>query len=75
MKHLTTTFLTVILATLSFYAQLQGNTPVKAVDSVDLNKYAGKWYEIARYIPTNFKRNVWAIRRLHMCSRAGKSSR
>ena len=55
MKHLTTTFLTVILATLSFYAQPQGNTPVKAVDSVDLNKYAGKWYEIARY-PNKFQK-------------------
>lgn len=30
--------------------------PLKPVNSVDINKYLGKWYEIARY-PNRFERN------------------
>ena len=38
-----------ILATLSCFAQSGNPGPVKAVAAVDLNRYAGQWYEIARY--------------------------
>lgn len=43
-----------ILATLSMFAQSGEAGPVKAVDSVALNKYAGEWYEIAKY-PNSFQ--------------------
>lgn len=37
-----------------------GNTKdgLQTVGSVDLNRYAGKWYEIARY-PNSFQRQCW----------------
>jgi apolipoprotein D and lipocalin family protein len=34
--------------------QAQDNTAVTAVDSLDLNRYAGQWYEIARF-PNEFQ--------------------
>ncbi len=37
-------------------AQNSGAHPVKTVHRVDLNKYAGKWYEIAR-IPNRFQKS------------------
>jgi apolipoprotein D and lipocalin family protein len=37
-------------------AQATSNSPLTAVDHVDLRRYAGKWYEIARY-PNRFQRN------------------
>ena len=37
-------------------AQNSGVHPVKTVQKVDLNKYAGKWYEIAR-IPNKFQKS------------------
>jgi apolipoprotein D and lipocalin family protein len=40
-------------ASLSTHAQ---NADPSVVSSVDLNKYSGRWYEIARY-PTFFQRN------------------
>lgn len=43
-----------ILATLSSFAQSGSTAPVKAVGKVDLNKYAGEWYEIAKY-PNKFQ--------------------
>ena len=45
----------VILATLSSFAQSGGRVPLKTVSSVDLNKYAGQWYEIAKY-PNKFQK-------------------
>jgi apolipoprotein D and lipocalin family protein len=35
-------------------AQTASSNPVRAVSSVDLNRYSGKWYEIARY-PNRFQ--------------------
>ena len=35
-------------------------TPPDAVASVDLNRYLGKWYEIARY-PNSFERNCQGV--------------
>jgi apolipoprotein D and lipocalin family protein len=35
---------------------LQAKTPVKTVPSVDLQRYLGKWYQIA-YFPTTFQPN------------------
>ena len=37
-------------------AQATSTSPLTAVDHVDLRRYAGKWYEIARY-PNRFQRN------------------
>jgi lipocalin len=37
-------------------AQATSTSPLTAVDNVDLRRYAGKWYEIARY-PNRFQRN------------------
>ena len=37
-------------------AQANSTSPLTAVDHVDLRRYAGKWYEIARY-PNRFQRN------------------
>jgi len=37
-------------------AQASSTSPLTAVDNVDLRRYAGKWYEIARY-PNRFQRN------------------
>jgi apolipoprotein D and lipocalin family protein len=37
-------------------AQASSTSPLTAVDHVDLRRYAGKWYEIARY-PNRFQRN------------------
>lgn len=34
----------------------QGAPPLKPVNNVDINKYLGKWYEIARY-PNSFEKN------------------
>jgi lipocalin len=36
--------------------QAASTSPLTAVDHVDLRRYAGKWYEIARY-PNRFQRN------------------
>jgi apolipoprotein D and lipocalin family protein len=56
MKRLITISFTIILATLSFFAQSETASPVKAVTAVDLGKYAGTWYEIAKY-PNKFQKN------------------
>lgn len=56
MKRLITISFTIILATLSFFAQSAKETPVKTVPSVDLNKYSGTWYEIAKY-PNKFQKD------------------
>ncbi len=56
MKRLITISFTIILATLSFFAQSTKETPVRTVPSVDLNKYSGTWYEIAKY-PNKFQKD------------------
>ena len=55
MKRSITISFTIILATLSFIAQSEKASPVKTVRSVDLSKYAGTWYEIAKY-PNKFQK-------------------
>ncbi len=56
MKRLITISFTIILATLSFFAQSSKETAVRTVPSVDLKKYSGTWYEIAKY-PNKFQKN------------------
>ena len=56
MKRLITISFTIILATLSFFAQSSKEVPVRTVPSVDLNKYSGTWYEIAKY-PNKFQKD------------------
>ncbi len=46
--------LTVVLA-FAAAAQEQADRPLTVVPSVDLNRYMGRWYEIARY-PNSFQR-------------------
>ena len=56
MKHAIRISFTIILATLSFFAQ-SGKVPaVRTVPSVDLNRYSGTWYEIAKY-PNKFQKD------------------
>lgn len=38
------------------HLSLAADAPLKTVDHVDLRRYAGKWYEIARY-PNRFQRD------------------
>ncbi len=56
MKRLITISFTIILATLSFFAQSSKEAAVRTVPSVDLNKYSGTWYEIAKY-PNKFQKD------------------
>lgn len=56
MKYPITISFTIILATLSFFAQSSRSEPVRTVPSVDLNKYSGVWYEIAKY-PNKFQKD------------------
>ena len=49
----------VLGATLLSATQLRsevGSAPLRTVEHVDLSRYAGKWYEIARF-PNRFQRN------------------
>jgi len=55
MRRLITISFTIILATLSFFAQSSGETAVRTVSSVDLKKYSGTWFEIAKY-PNKFQK-------------------
>lgn len=53
-KQISLTILTFILFTVTVFGALKSKTDdkqiqVKTVEYVDLNKYAGKWFEIARY--------------------------
>ena len=56
MKRLITISFTIILATLSLFPQSTKPRAVSTVPSVDLNKYSGTWYEIAKY-PNKFQKN------------------
>jgi len=42
-------------------------TSVKVVEHVDLNRYTGTWYEIARF-PTSFERALNALALLTPCA-------
>ena len=55
MKRIISISFIIILATLSLFAQSGDRLPLKTVPSVDLNKYAGQWYEIAKY-PNKFQK-------------------
>lgn len=57
MKSIIILFILTLSLTLSasvIIAQKSAAEPVRAVSSVDLNRYSGKWYEIARY-PNRFQ--------------------
>lgn len=59
MERNITSILLLILATVSSFAQSETKRPVTAVPSVDLNRYAGQWYEIAKY-PNKFQKKCVA---------------
>ena len=42
------------LCALSFISIASGSTPLQVVSSVNLSKYVGRWYEIAR-LPNSFQ--------------------
>lgn len=54
-RYITALFITVLAFTASGRAQDGKRAPLQTVPSVDLQKYKGKWYEIARY-PNRFQR-------------------
>jgi len=53
MKWITALFILTLSMSMAT-GQQSASTPVRAVSSVDLNRYTGKWYEIARY-PNRFQ--------------------
>ena len=53
MKWITALFI-LVLSVSAAIAQNPNPAPVRTVSSVDLNRYSGKWYEIARY-PNKFQ--------------------
>ena len=55
MKRTITISFILILATLSAFAQSGNPAPLRTVAGVDLNRYAGQWYEIAKY-PNKFQK-------------------
>ena len=57
MKAVTLLISTLILAAVTPAAETQ--RPVESVPSIDLKRYAGKWFEIARY-PNRFQRSCTA---------------
>jgi apolipoprotein D and lipocalin family protein len=58
MKILTGLFL-LLVSNIFVGAQPSRTQPVRTVPSVDLNRYSGKWYEIARY-PNRFQKQCVA---------------
>lgn len=55
MKKILFTYMLVLCSCVSLGSQTKDSDPT-VVPAIDLNKYSGKWYEIARY-PTFFQRN------------------
>jgi len=53
------TGLAMVSVALPFSTYADNNTKPIAVESIDINKYAGKWYEIA-HLPMFFQRNCVA---------------
>lgn len=45
---------------LMFFSCNSNKLPLKVVDSLDVNKYAGKWYEIAR-LPNSFEKGLECV--------------
>lgn len=54
MKKIITISLLVMITSLSAFAQSKKTVELATVANVDLNRYQGKWYEIARY-PNKFQ--------------------
>lgn len=54
MKQIITISLVVMITSLSAFAQSKKPVELATVANVDLNRYQGKWYEIARY-PNKFQ--------------------
>jgi apolipoprotein D and lipocalin family protein len=46
--------MTSLLFATAIYLLAQSSTPVRTVDAVDLNRYLGDWYEVARF-PNRFQ--------------------
>lgn len=56
-KNATTILMMIVVSSCSFFETSRAdNSDPAVVSEIDLNKYAGKWFEIARY-PTFFQRN------------------
>lgn len=59
MKHISATLFTVLILGLNGFAQSVTLPPLEVVPQVDLNRYIGKWYEIASF-PQFFTANCVA---------------
>jgi apolipoprotein D and lipocalin family protein len=59
MKFLPFPTLILIFTTFSLAAESAGKPPVQVMPSVDLQRYTGKWYEIAR-LPNSFQKKCAA---------------
>jgi apolipoprotein D and lipocalin family protein len=56
MKTIITTFMLLSLSCAQAQVVESNLAPIQVVDHVDLDRYAGKWFEIAKY-PNRFQRN------------------
>ena len=52
--------MTTLLVGCGTNGKIDGAAPLVAVDELDLARYAGRWYEIARY-PTSFQRGLVGV--------------
>jgi len=58
MKYLSTIIIIVFQSLL--YSSAMSQNPPKITDSIDLQKYSGKWYEIASY-PMSFQKDCYCV--------------
>ncbi len=70
MRH-STTLLSLVFMVLACEAMAQDKPPLRVVDSVDLQRYLGKWYEIASY-PAWFQKGCTASTAEYSLMRDGK---
>jgi apolipoprotein D and lipocalin family protein len=54
--HVITVGTVLLMLVISVSADSKTRPPLQTVDNVDLNRYSGRWYEIARY-PNRFQRD------------------
>ena len=68
----TRTFITILLAMLSLgCANGQNKTSMEPVKELDLERYLGTWYEIARF-PHSFERNLVGVTATYSIKKNGK---
>ena len=63
--------MTTLLVGCGTNGKIDGAAPLVAVDELDLARYAGRWYEIARY-PTSFQRGLVGVTAEYSVRKDGK---